>query len=142
MEASGVRAPIATWLPIASPCEWRRRRGWGYLHGSTPFDTMTSLVECLLMSFYARKSLPDYIVTVDDWVDLTVALPDVVAPPFIMVQRKGSAPFNVALTESADPPTVATGIVLSTREKLNVSAPHVWVRGKGAVLGITLCQRA
>lgn len=94
------------------------------------------------MSFYVRKSLSDYRIADDGWVDLATALPDQLPTAFILLQRKGSTPLTVAPTESANPPSGDTGIVLSNREKLTIGAPHIWVKGKGALMGITVCERA
>lgn len=93
------------------------------------------------MSFYVRKCLPDYRITVDGWVDLATILPDKWKPPFVLVQRKGTTTLMIAPTESISQPTGDTGIVLSNREKLTIAAPHIWVRGKGALIGISLCDR-
>lgn len=94
------------------------------------------------MGFYVYKSLADYTIVVDGWFDLSSTLPDIFRSRLILLQRKGSATLTVAPTHSAEPPTEGTGVVLSTREKLTFGAPHIWVKGKGAVIGLALCERA
>lgn len=93
------------------------------------------------MSIYVHRSLPDYRVAVDGWIDLTTVIPDSQGP-LLLLQRKGSAALTIAPSDSADPPTVDMGVILSAREKLTIGARHIWVRGKGAIVGLAFCGRA
>lgn len=65
-----------------------------------------------------------------DWTDLVVATP-AIGNKTLFLQNIGKNEIRVFL-DGSTAPGADDGVILMPKESIQISAPHVWVRGNGA----------